>query len=394
VSGDSRRSALIVATYDYDDARLKKLRTPERDAEALARVLGDPNVGNFEVDFSVNEPDALLRRKIGAFFRGRDRADMLLLHFSCHGVKDDDGSLYFATQDTQLEDLDATAIGADFVNRQMTKSRSCRIVLTLDCCYSGAFAKGMAHRADPGMHIGERFDGRGRVVLTASNSMQFAFEDDEVEDDASPSIFTSALVGGLESGEADRDHDSFVTIDELYDYVFERVRDRTPNQTPGKWTYGEEGRFYIARNPLAEPVPQTKPGAGTPEPAQLPADLVADLNSTDTARRFSAVYRLERLLQSRETGISEAARLELEALAEDDSMSVCEAARAALGRRRAGPEPAPEPVEDIGPPPFWPPPPDWIKRKKEADEAASATARLESAQPPLPPPLSRWKSSS
>jgi len=45
---------------------------------------------------------------------------------------------------TQLRLLSATAVAANFVNRQMTRSRSRRIVLFLDCCYPGAFDRGMA----------------------------------------------------------------------------------------------------------------------------------------------------------------------------------------------------------------------------------------------------------
>ena len=49
------RSALIVATYRYDDVRLQQLQAPQRDADALAEVLGDPGIGGFEVKTVVNE---------------------------------------------------------------------------------------------------------------------------------------------------------------------------------------------------------------------------------------------------------------------------------------------------------------------------------------------------
>ena len=39
----------------------------------------------------------------------------------------------------------------------------------------------------------------------------------------------------------------YVALDELYDYVYDRVRAVTPNQTPGKWTFGVQGDLYIAR---------------------------------------------------------------------------------------------------------------------------------------------------
>jgi hypothetical protein len=46
---DGKRSTLIVASYDYQDPGLRLLRAPARDAEALARVLQDPEIGDFEV---------------------------------------------------------------------------------------------------------------------------------------------------------------------------------------------------------------------------------------------------------------------------------------------------------------------------------------------------------
>jgi hypothetical protein len=44
------RRALIVACDTYEDARLRRLRSPAHDAEELARVLGDPSIGHFAVD--------------------------------------------------------------------------------------------------------------------------------------------------------------------------------------------------------------------------------------------------------------------------------------------------------------------------------------------------------
>ena len=54
------------------------------------------------------------------------------------------------------------------MNRRMNQSRSQRIVLFLDCCYAGAFDRGMRARATKGMDLEERFSGRGRAVITAS----------------------------------------------------------------------------------------------------------------------------------------------------------------------------------------------------------------------------------
>ncbi|HEX8073364.1 MAG TPA: caspase family protein, partial [Thermoleophilaceae bacterium] len=242
------RSALIVANAAYQDPKLRKLRAPVQDAEELGRVLRDPQIGNFEVEVSSNEPEHVVRRRIAAFFDDRERDDLLLLHISCHGLKDDSGRLFFAAADTEVDQLDATGLAAEFVNRQMTYSRSRRIVLLLDCCYSGAFARGMTARAGEAVDIGERFEGSGRAVLTASSAMEYSFEGEELSGEGNPSVFTSALVKGLETGEADRDGDRWVGVDELYDYVHDQVKEITPKQTPGKWVFDMRGELYIAKS--------------------------------------------------------------------------------------------------------------------------------------------------
>jgi uncharacterized caspase-like protein len=137
------RSALIVASSRYSDRKLRRLRAPTHDAEQLAEVLANPEIGAFDVVVLFDKPEHVVRRKLATFFGDRGRDDLLLLHFSCHGVKDEDGALYFAAADTDLEHLDASAVSAEFVNRLMTRSLSRRIVLLLDCCYAGAFGRGV-----------------------------------------------------------------------------------------------------------------------------------------------------------------------------------------------------------------------------------------------------------
>jgi uncharacterized RDD family membrane protein YckC len=330
---DGTRSALIVASDAYTDPGLRRLRAPASDARALAAVLRDPGIGGFEVRTLLNEPAHEVNLAVEEFFADRRPDDLLLVHFSCHGVKDEAGELYFAASNTQLGRLGSTAVAADFVNRRMSRSRSRRVVLLLDCCYAGAFERGMTARAGAGVGIEEQFGGRGRAVITASSAMEYAFEGDELADtrELAPSVFTSALVEGLETGEADRDQDGLVALDELYDYVYDKVREATPNQTPGKWTFAVQGDLYIARR--ARPVTTAAP---------LPPELQDAIDHPLAAVRAGAAQELARLLQSRHAGLALAARLAMERLTEDDSRAVAGAAAAALG---AQPQPeAPEPV--------------------------------------------------
>ena len=331
---DGTRSALIVANSEYTDPGLRRLRAPARDAQALAAVLRDPGIGGFEVRTLLNEGAYEVNLAVEEFFADRRPDDLLLVHFSCHGVKDQDGELYFAAANTVLRALGATAVAAEFVNRRMSRSRSRRVVLLLDCCYAGAFERGMTARAGAGVGIEAQFGGRGRAVITASSAMEYAFEGGELADthQLQPSIFTSALVQGLATGEADRDQDGMVALDELYDYVYDKVRAATPNQTPSKWAFGVQGDLYIARR--ARPVTT---------PAPLPPQLQEAIDSPFAAIRAAAVQELVRLLQGRHAGLALAARLALQRLSEDDSRAVVAAATEALVAQTPPAPPTPTP---------------------------------------------------
>jgi hypothetical protein len=316
------RNALIVASSDYADPELRRLQAPASDAQALGAVLRDPAIGGFEVRTLLDRPTHEVALAVEDFFADRQPDDLLLVHFSCHGIKDEDGELYFAMADTLLRRLAATAVAANFVNQRMTRSRSKRVVLLLDCCYAGAFERGMTARVGGGVGIEAQLGGgRGRAVITASDAMQYAYEGGELAaaGEPTPSVFTSALVGGLETGEADRDQDGKIALDELYDYIYEKVREATPNQTPCKWTYDIRGDLFIARR--SRPVST---------PAPLPGKLQEALDNPFSEVRAAAVRELDHLLHGRHEGLALAARLALQQLTDDDSRTVSAAAAAAL----------------------------------------------------------------
>ena len=181
-------------------------------------MLEDPAIGGFQVQTLIDQPSHKVSLEIESFYDNRKRDDLLLLYFSGHGIKDADGRLYFATIDTQLVQHNvrrATAVGAHFVNEVMSRSRSRRQVLLLDCCYSGAFKEGMLAKGDKRVGAGDQFEGQGRVVLTASDALQYSFEGERVEGEGIRSVFTSTLVHGLETGEADMDGDANYSIDDV-----------------------------------------------------------------------------------------------------------------------------------------------------------------------------------
>jgi hypothetical protein len=351
----SRKFALIIGNSRYEDPSLARLKAPGADVTALARLLQDPQVGAFDqVTTLVDRTFADIQPAIASFFIfDKKPDDLLLLYFSGHGVLDEQGRLYLAVRNTQRTLLSGTAVAAAFISEEMDRSRSKRQVMILDCCHSGAFARGTKGVTGASVGTATAFAGVGfgRVVLTATDATQYAWEGDKVIGQALNSVFTHYVIQGLQTGEADLDGDGRVTLDELYDYVFNQVRSVTPQQTPNKFSFREQGELVIAQNPR-------------PRPAELPADLQELIRDHRPPVRETAVKQLERLLQDEDKGLVVSARQELERLAHDDSRMVSEAARQALAANPpAFPQPRPQPRPVPLPPQPIPPQPQTGKRR-------------------------------
>jgi CheY-like chemotaxis protein len=245
----SSRAALLIATSTYADPTFNPLVAPEPDAKGLAEVLGEPEIGGFDVQTVVNQPAHLVMRAIEQHLTARRPDDFAVLHISCHGVKDADGQLYFAATDTDRSLLASTTVPAAFLRGQLDRSRARTILTLVDCCYSGAFMTGV--RGTPDLHLGEQLlsktPGRGRVVITASDAVQYAWDGDGQAGDGQLGGFTAALIHGLRTGEADRDRDGQISIQELFDYVDEKVRRFRTDQQPCKWEFDVRGTISIAR---------------------------------------------------------------------------------------------------------------------------------------------------
>jgi hypothetical protein len=255
-ASDGRRLALVVAVTDYLDPSLRQLRAPAGDAADLRDLLADPEIGAFSVTSVINERAQQIRLAIEDFLFDRRPDDLLVVYLSCHGLVDLRRRLYFAARDTRKDRLASSGVEAHWLLEQLEDCRARRQVVILDCCFSGAFARGS--KGDDDLGLGERLvgEGRGRVVLTASRGTEYSFEGEPVqgEDAARGSVFTSALVRGIRSGAADTDQDGYISVDDAYTYAFDQVRDAGGSQTPQRWLYGAEGSILLARTP-GEPPP-------------------------------------------------------------------------------------------------------------------------------------------
>lgn len=313
--------ALLIGVSEYEPG-LNPLPAAVKDIEALRRVLQDPEMGGFDqVKMLANPKPHTMQLEIETLFDGRAKDDLVLLFFSGHGIKDDAGRLYFASQITRKNAkgnlIRSTAVPASFVHDIMNNSCAKRQTIILDCCFSGAFDPGLLAKDDGSIDLRTQLGAEGRVVLTSSSSTQYSFE----QQGSDLSIYTRYLVEGIETGAGDTNSDGLVSILELHEYAASKVQEEAPAVTPKIIVLKDKGfEIVLAKARVTDPklkyrkTATQSANAGTIRPAGraildtlrqqlgLTADEAAEIEA-DVLRPYQE--RLANLQQYRETLVAE-----------------------------------------------------------------------------------------
>jgi len=254
-----KRLALLVATSEYPECEgLKPLHGSLLDVDAMQRVLvSNGEFANEDVIVLKNATRQAIEDAIANLFNAPDRKkeDLVLFYFSGHGVIDEGGKLFLGTpitcKETNNKLRKSTAVAARSLQEAMEDSKSQHQVLILNCCFSGAFAQGMTVMDDGTVNLKTQLGGKGRAILTSSSSTQFSFQPD-----GEMSIYTRYLVEGIETGAADTDRDSKISVDELHEYAALKVSQESPNMTPAFYPVEQGGKIYIAKVTQAKDDPR------------------------------------------------------------------------------------------------------------------------------------------
>ncbi len=245
------RYALLVGISNYT-ADLKPLPSAVKDVVALRQVLVNPEIGGFlDADVKVlqDADKGAIETAIYELFASRKPEDLLLFYFSGHGVTDGRNDFYFTGSKTRKDALPPTALSAKYVHDQMSNSRSALQVLILDCCHSGAFPKGMVAKDIGNVDLLSKLGGKNQAILMASDSSQYAFEQEGFD----LSLYTHFLVEGLRTGAADSDDDGMVTVDELHEYVEGKVKKVNDLMSPQISPIHEGYRIVLAKAAIDDP---------------------------------------------------------------------------------------------------------------------------------------------
>lgn len=219
------RRALLIGNSDYKNPeQFKKLNAPSNDVHDLAEIL--KSHGSFEIyDILVNGDVQKIRRRIDDMFSEMKRGDLALLYYSGHGVKDKNGDLYLAAENSLNERLLSTGIKETYIHDAMRMSRCRHRILILDCCFSGKILANNKSSIEP--LIFTELKGEASAILASSSTIQPSFEENSRN-----SLFTKYLIKGIKYGNRIADKSGNIYIDRLFEYIEQKVREKRPEQTP------------------------------------------------------------------------------------------------------------------------------------------------------------------
>lgn len=283
-----RRRALLLGVENYADNRFAPLPSIRADLSLLGQALLHRHIGAFtEVRPVIDCTAERMCTEIVEFLGSCDEDELALLYISGHGTRlvQVNSEFHFITTDTDFDKVAATAVGAQFVNDALESCPAPQKVLMIDCCQSGGFAVGLraADRDDGATAKGGTapapspvLRSNGVFVLSSSRATEASFAGSPESTVITPSLFTGAVVETLVNGDAARPETGEVTVDDLFEYVNQRLR-VDAKQVPVKSAVQVDDRIVIASRPQG-------PATLTPVPRHADTGTVPEVVPTKDTR--------------------------------------------------------------------------------------------------------------
>lgn len=226
--------AIVIGIRNYETLPL--VPYADADAEAVAeqfRTLGF-STGSVKVLIDSDATFTDLSAALEGWLPRAARPDSrVYLYFSGHGAPSvGDGAAYLVPRDGDPEYLKSTAVPLEKLVARLGTLRIAHAYVLLDSCFSGSGARSVIAKGLRPLIAVKKTAVSDRVsILAASAGNQAAGSSDTRRH----GLFTFHLLAGIR-GAADADADGRITLKELHEYIFRRVKDeaKTANrdQTP------------------------------------------------------------------------------------------------------------------------------------------------------------------
>ncbi|MFE1173343.1 caspase family protein [Streptomyces sp. NPDC058773] len=257
----NRSEALLIGVHTY--TALDDLPAVSGNLDGLREVLTDPTVWGLPTKQCtvLSQPDSA-RRVLDAVQDSARRAqDTLLVYYAGHGLTDPyTDELYLALPDSDREH-EYTALRYEYLRRSVLHPQvgAQRIVVVLDCCYSGRALVGKMSASD---HIAEHAMVEGVCLLTASAETRPALS----PPGETYTAFTGELIAALTEGIPGAPDP--IDMDSLYQHLHRALASKS-RPLPQQRNRNAGGLIALGRNRAATvktTAPQHDP---TPPPAPI-----------------------------------------------------------------------------------------------------------------------------
>ncbi len=223
-----RQLAVLIAVQKHDDSTLN-LHFTIQDVKGLKKTLSERaglGTANFLEMTDESPPGfrptlANLRTELPSFLERVNPQDRVVVFFSGHGFSVD-GRTYLVPADFQREAAQKTGLPTVEVREALAKCKAQVKFLILDCCQAGG-EKGMQVEGVSGERVAQALSPSGVpgcVVLASCRVAERSYE----WPDHKQSIFTYWLCRALDGG-ADNDGNGQLTVDEVFNYTNDRVKE-------------------------------------------------------------------------------------------------------------------------------------------------------------------------
>jgi len=243
--------AIVIGVGDYENEQIDKLEYADNDAQSFYDFLRSPAGGNLQTDrikllLNREATRENILRDMGWITSRAFKNDLVIIYMALHGVVEQ-GELFFLAHNSDPNNLLATGIKkSDLENLLQRRMKSNKIVWFADACHSGSVGEDpqialRANRASATNRLLREIAKARNGLALFMSAMGMEFSQESSKWGGGHGVFTYFLLKGLR-GEADRNKDNFVSINELYDYLSRKVNEETNGkQNPvlyGKYDQG------------------------------------------------------------------------------------------------------------------------------------------------------------
>ena len=226
-----RLFAVAIGVGDYNDPQLPKLRFTTKDARDFSTALmGKKNLPYSEVQVKTlcngeATPDDFFEA-MQWLQQEASPTDVCVFFYAGHGFRDEKDRFYFMPYGGTTSKLYNCFSASDFMHA--AEDINAKMVVFVDACYSGALMQGNRSSATQDFIRQLRTTRNGTVLYASSGADTKSKEDTSWNNGA----FTKALVEAM-NGQARKDNSFGLSTLQLYNYLYERVRQLTDyKQTP------------------------------------------------------------------------------------------------------------------------------------------------------------------